>query len=191
MASSLDMYANAATSASPLSTAGRRPSPLPAPVWGSSAVDLNREPCETAVQEAHTNEDAQASEAQTSKEAMDCSPGRVVEPAPELRGLVDYTLTIIVEVLDGRRPIGQLQRIARRDVASLVDRRRVLAERMRARMGAEPLPNSRILEKHSQCPMADVIEVAASVRHSGRVRAVCLRFELNRSKWQLVHFSMA
>lgn len=176
MASSIDLRAEAAGATRPLSPSQRLsgPSPLPAPVWGSSAVQLEEVPAEV-----------------TSSEPEVPSPGVVPQASAELESLVEYTLTVIVEVLDGRRPMTQFQRIARRDVASMVDRRRVLAERMRARLSASTLPSSRVLERHSQCPMADVIEVAATVRHAGRVRAVCLRFEQHRAKWQVVHFSMA
>lgn len=143
---------------------------LPAPVWGSSAVEIVEAACEPAFA-GH--------------------PGRVVTPSPDLCDFVAFSLTTIVEVLDGRRPMTQLQRIASRNVVSMVNRRRVLAKRLQARLAAGVLPLSRVLEQHAQCPMADVMEVAATVRHAGRIRAVCLRFEKTRSKWQIVHFSMA
>lgn len=143
---------------------------LPAPVWGSSALELAEAACAPE---------------------FAGPPGRVVKPTADLQDFVIFSLTTIVEVLDERRPVTQLQRIASRDVVSMVNRRRVLAKRLRARLAADVLPQSRVIEQHAQCPMSDVIEVAATVRHAGRVRAVCLRFEETRSKWQIVHFSMA
>jgi hypothetical protein len=88
---------------------------------------------------------------------------------PELRRRAHQVLVLLVEVLDGRRPLAHLS--AHVEPGPLRGVRAALARPATARSA------SRLTSLHVSRPRVDAIEVAAVRRVGGRARALAARFE--------------
>lgn len=102
--------------------------------------------------------------------------GRAAPPVPadlretaELRRRAHQVLYLLLEVLDGRRPLAHLS--AHLDERALRYVRAALGQHPRGR------PPTRLTSLHVYRPRADAVEVAAVHRAGGRARALAARFE--------------
>ncbi|WP_432506041.1 Rv3235 family protein [Kineococcus arenarius] len=103
---------------------------------------------------------------------------------PEVGGWTRGYLVVLLEVLSGHRPPQQLLRWSAADVYTDVQRRAVLAARLRGgAAGAGPRPQVlRVLP----CGLGDgAVEVSAVVRVGERVRALALRVERRHERWRV------
>ncbi|WP_432499200.1 Rv3235 family protein [Kineococcus gypseus] len=108
--------------------------------------------------------------------------GERPEP-PEVGGWARDYLVVLLEVLSGHRPPQQLLRWSAADVYADVQRRAVLAARVRGG-AAGPGPRPQVLRVLT-CPVADAVEVSAVVRTGERVRALALRVERRHERWRV------
>lgn len=88
----------------------------------------------------------------------------------ELRGL----LVTVLEVLDRRRPTGQLATLL-----SITDCRALCYDITR------PGPR-RLLSMRVSAPAPGAVELSATINHAGRVRALVARLELAGQRWHCV-----
>ena len=86
-------------------------------------------------------------------------------------------ISVVLEVLDGRRPVTQL--------SGLLADRALRAVRLRVR------PHTTTLRRvHTYCPTTRAVEIAATVSRGTRVLAVAARAELHGQAWQLATFDI-
>ncbi len=89
---------------------------------------------------------------------------------------------LAVEVADGVRPDGQLSRWTSDDVRLLLARRARLSARSTRRTVA---PRAHVVTMRCCHALPGAVEVAAVVRCGARVRAVALRMDAARDRWQV------
>jgi hypothetical protein len=90
---------------------------------------------------------------------------------------VARVVRLVLEVIDARRPLAQLDGIAAPAVLRYV---------RATRLAAHPARSSRLLSVRVCCPAVAVIEAAAVVRIEQRDRAVATRFEQRQGQWRCV-----
>ncbi|WP_299040014.1 Rv3235 family protein [uncultured Pseudokineococcus sp.] len=88
----------------------------------------------------------------------------------------------VVEVLAGRRPVAQLTRWTTMDVQEGLTRRLALANRLRPARSQRAAVVRRVRITH---PADGVVEAAAVVHDTHRVRAIALRLEGWDTRWRL------
>lgn len=108
-------------------------------------------------------------------------PQVIVEPAPD-DGTYRQMLTRVLEVLDGRRPVGQLRTLLAPSVFE--------ATLTRLRMGAQGV-RYQLQSVHSCRPSADAVELCARITTRGRgaqrrSQALVVRLERHRNAWRCV-----
>jgi hypothetical protein len=110
------------------------------------------------------------------REAAPLPAGRPAAPVPDdLRGTADLrrrahqVLGLLVEVLDGRRPVAHL--------SAHVEPRPLRYVRAALPRPGATRSTSRLTSLHVSRPRVDAIEVAAVRRVGGRARALAARFE--------------
>lgn len=104
---------------------------------------------------------------------------REIAPPPSVRD-VSRLLTGVVEVLDGRRPTGQLM-----DVLPLGNLRALL------RTGRPVEPGTGTLRSTHLCRTdARVVDVCARVEYSRRSRAMAGRLEFQAGRWRFTYLAL-
>jgi len=107
-------------------------------------------------------------------------------PLPEIRAWSTRYVVVLLEVLEGRRPVQQLLRWSTPETYAGVQRRSVLAARLRARRPGRPGARApRVLSVHTCCPAERVVEVSAVVHDGEKVRAYALRVEGRPDRWRV------
>jgi hypothetical protein len=101
-------------------------------------------------------------------------------PEPGPRGWALQFTQVVLEVIAGLRPPGQVLRWTSEEVQAALHRRHALA----LRAGGHP-PRSRVRSVHVSIPLAGVAEVAAVVGDGVRCRAVAFRMEGHDERWQV------
>lgn len=113
-------------------------------------------------------------------------PSAPTAPLPEIRAWSQRYIVVLLEVLEGRRPVQQLLRWSTPEIYAAVQRRAVLAARMRSRRPARPGARApRVLSVHTCCPADRVVEVSAVVHDGEKVRAHALRVEGAPDRWRV------
>jgi hypothetical protein len=105
-----------------------------------------------------------------------------VDTAPEPPKTIDIKrlLTGVLEVLDGRRPAGQLA-----DVLPCQSQRELLVTALAAGPGPRTLRSV-----HASRTAVDVLDVCARIEHGGRSRAMVGRLVVRDGKWEFTLLSM-
>lgn len=98
-------------------------------------------------------------------------PQRTIEDEL-VRRRAQQALRLTLEVLDGRRPCGQLGGLVEPAV------RRYVAAAAAHRAAGRPAPSARLRSLRLDQPRPGVAEVAAVCELGGRIRAIAARFEL-------------
>lgn len=113
-------------------------------------------------------------------------PTAPTAPLPEIRAWSTRYVVVLQEVLEGRRPVQQLLRWSTPEIYVAVQRRAVLAARLRARRPRRPGARApRVLTVHTCCPAERVVEVSAVVHDGEKVRAYALRVEGAPDRWRV------
>jgi hypothetical protein len=98
-------------------------------------------------------------------------------PAP---GELWRLLSTVLEIIDGRRPVGQL------DDLLPVHRQRALLRELEKRAKKR----RKLLSLHASRINRGVLELCASVEQGNRVRALAARLELTRSRWRFASVTL-
>jgi hypothetical protein len=130
------------------------------------------------------------------RRAMDGSASRATDGAlalaissedrqdAEVRAWAAQFAQAAVEVAGGERPVVQLLRWTGERVYADLERRAALVSRTRGTAARRIRPQVRSV--HACRPTPDSAEVSVHVRHGQRSRALALRLERRRGRWQCV-----
>jgi hypothetical protein len=102
----------------------------------------------------------------------------------EVRAWAAQFAQAAVEVAGGERPVVQLLRWTGEQVYADLERRAALVARTRGAAARRIRPQVRSV--HACRPTPDSAEVSVHVRHGQRSRAMALRLERHRGRWQCV-----
>jgi hypothetical protein len=115
--------------------------------------------------------------------ALDTAP-EVDRHDTEIRAWAAQFAQAAVEVAGGERPAIQLLRWTGEQVYADLERRAALVIRARGQASRRIRPQVRSV--HACSPTPDSAEVSVHVRHGERSRALALRMERRRGRWQCV-----
>lgn len=116
--------------------------------------------------------------AATNPADLDAAPARSEAERSEIEPVLAGVLQLVLEVLGGRRPVGQLDHVTAPRVGRYI----------RAAHLGHAGPVARLRSLRTCSPTAHVAEVAAVVGYPDRVRAVAARFEYRPGGWRCVTF---